>query len=90
RITEKTGNVVGAKAVSKDDQLMLINNEGIIIRLRVNDTALLKRNTSGVKLINLGESEFVASIAKVRREDIVEEQIATDEETEEEENGEKQ
>nr|MCR5053651.1 DNA gyrase subunit A [Lachnospiraceae bacterium] len=47
RITEKTGNVVGAKAVSKDDQLMLINNEGIIIRLRVNDTALLKRNTSG-------------------------------------------
>ena len=83
KITEKTGNVVGVKAVSKDDEVMLINNEGIIIRLRVKDTALLLRNTSGVILINLGENEFVASIAKVRREDIVEEQIATDEDPDE-------
>ncbi len=69
KITEKTGNIIGCKAVSKDDEIMLINTEGIIIRIHVMDTALLGRITSGVKLINLPENVTVASIAKVRKED---------------------
>jgi DNA gyrase subunit A len=65
KITEKTGNLVGVKAVGKDDEVMLITTEGIIIRIKVIDTALLGRITSGVKLINLKEGVSVASIAKV-------------------------
>ena len=68
KITEKTGNIVGVKAVNKDNELMLITTEGIIIRIKVNDTALLGRITSGVKLINLDENVTVASIAKVRED----------------------
>ena len=71
KITEKTGNVVGCKAVNEDDEMMLINTEGIIIRIKVNDIALLGRITSGVKLINVGEGVTVASIAKVRKEDMI-------------------
>ena len=71
KITEKTGNVVGCKAVNEDDEMMLINTEGIIIRIKVNHIALLGRITSGVKLINVGEGVTVASIAKVRKEDMI-------------------
>ena len=71
KITEKTGKVVGCKAVNEDDEMMLINTEGIIIRIKVNDIALLGRITSGVKLINVGEGVTVASIAKVRKEDMI-------------------
>ena len=53
KITEKTGNIVGVKAVNHDNEIMLITTEGIIIRIKVADTALLGRITSGVKLINL-------------------------------------
>ena len=67
KITEKTGNIVGVKAVNHDNEIMLITTEGIIIRIKVADTALLGRITSGVKLINLKEHEEVASIAKVRK-----------------------
>ena len=66
KITEKTGNIVGVKAVNHDNEVMLITTEGIIIRIKVADTALLGRITSGVKLINLDENVTVASIAKVR------------------------
>ena len=66
KITEKTGNIVGVKAVNHDNEVMLITTEGIIIRIKVADTALLGRITSGVKLINLNENVTVASIAKVR------------------------
>ena len=65
KITEKSGNVVGVKSVEKDDEIMLITTEGIIIRIQVSDTTLLGRITSGVKLINLGEGIKVASVAKV-------------------------
>ena len=68
KITEKSGNLVGVKAVGTDDEVMLINTEGIIIRIKVSDTALLGRVTSGVKLINLKEGVTVASIAKVRED----------------------
>ncbi len=68
KITEKTGNIVGVKAVQKDDEMMLITTEGIIIRIRVSDTALLGRITSGVKLMNLKDDVVIASIAKVRED----------------------
>ena len=60
--------IVGVKAVNQDNELMLITTEGIIIRIKVSDTTLLGRITSGVKLINLDENVTVASIAKVRED----------------------
>ena len=70
KITEKTGEVVGAKAVDEEDEIMIINTEGIIIRMECSGISVLGRITSGVKLINLREKEIVASIAKVRESDI--------------------
>ena len=66
KIVEKTGDVVGAKAVNDDNEIMMITTEGIIIQLRVQDISTLSRITSGVKLINLDEGVKVAQIAKVR------------------------
>ncbi len=67
RITEKTGNVVGIKAVNDDHEIMMITTEGVIIQIRVGDISTYSRNTSGVKLINLdGDNVKVAKIAKVR------------------------
>ena len=66
KITEKTGNVVGIKAVNEDDEIMIINTEGIIIRMLCSGISVLGRITSGVKLINLKDGDMVASIAKVR------------------------
>ena len=68
KITEKTGNIVGVKAVNQDSEIMLITTEGIIIRMKVTDISLLGRVTSGVKLINMDEDITVASIAKVRED----------------------
>jgi len=70
KITEKTGEVVGAKAVDEDNEIMIINTEGIIIRMECSGISVLGRITSGVKLINLRENEIVASIAKVRESNI--------------------
>ncbi len=55
KITEKTGNVVGVKAVNEENEIMIITTEGIIIRLQCEDISVLGRITSGVKLINLTE-----------------------------------
>ncbi len=66
KITEKTGNVVGVKAVNDDHEIMMITNEGIIIQIPMSDVATYGRITSGVKLINLDEGVTVAKIAKVR------------------------
>lgn len=71
KITEKTGNIIGAKAVDMDDEVMLINTIGTIIRINVADTTLLSRITSGVKLINLKDSEKLISIAKVKKSDTI-------------------
>ncbi|MBR1623187.1 MAG: DNA gyrase subunit A, partial [Pseudobutyrivibrio sp.] len=71
KITEKTGNLIGAKAVAKDDEVMLINTAGTIIRIEVAGTALLSRITSGVKLIDLKENTKLISIAKVRKSDTI-------------------
>jgi DNA gyrase subunit A len=68
KITEKSGNIVGVKAVNQENEIMLITTEGIIIRLKVEGISILGRITSGVKLINLDEDIIVARIAKVREE----------------------
>ena len=67
KITEKTGNVVGMKAVDEDSEIMIINTEGIVIRMKCSDISQYGRITSGVKLINLPDHEKVASVAKVRK-----------------------
>ena len=83
KITAKSGNLIGIKAVKKEDELMLITTEGIIIRIKVADTTLLGRNTSGVKLINLKDGVQVASIARIKESQILEEAENSDsEETE--------
>ena len=66
KITEKTGNVIGAKAVNEENEIMMITTEGIIIRITCAGISILGRITSGVKLINLDEGVTVASLAKVR------------------------
>ena len=71
KINEKTGNVVGVKAVNEDNEIMLISTEGIVIRLHCKDISQLSRVTSGVKLINMDTENNirVASVAKVRDSD---------------------
>ncbi len=66
KITEKTGDVVGVKAVNDSHEIMMITTGGIIIQLRMEDISTLGRITSGVKMINLDEGVVVAKIAKVR------------------------
>ena len=68
KVTDKTGSLIGAKLVDDHREIMLITNEGIIIRMAVSDISIIGRNTSGVKLMNIDpESQIrVASIAKVR------------------------
>ena len=76
KITEKTGKVIGAKAVNEDDEIMMITNEGIVIRTDCASISVLKRITSGVKLMHVDSENGikVANIAKVR------EQVRTDQE----------
>ncbi|MBP3594795.1 MAG: DNA gyrase subunit A [Lachnospiraceae bacterium] len=68
KIIEKTGDVVGAKILSLENEMMIITNEGIIIRMLVSDISIVGRNTSGVKLINIDNEKGirVASIARVK------------------------
>ena len=79
KITEKTGNVIGAKAVCEENEVMLITTEGIIIRIPCSGISIVGRIASGVKLMNVdSENVTVASIAKVReqmsKEDLEEEE----------------
>ena len=68
KITDKTGEVVGAKAVNNGNEVMMITNEGIVIRMSVDDISVLGRVTLGVKLMNTGKEDdiVVASITKVK------------------------
>ena len=68
KITDKTGDIVGAKIVKDEHDLMIITNEGIVIRISVDDISVIGRNTSGVKLMAIDQDSDirVASIAKVR------------------------
>ena len=81
KITEKTGNVVGVKAVNEENEIMMITTEGIIIRISCSDISILGRITSGVKLMNLDENVSVASIAKVREKKEETEEEAEDKES---------
>ena len=76
KITEKTGNVIGAKAVNEENEIMMITTEGIIIRISCAGISILGRITSGVKLINLDTGVTVASLAKVREK--VDENVQTE------------
>ena len=91
-VTEKTGNLVGMKLLDDGRDIMLITNEGILIRMSVDDISVIGRNTSGVKLMSIDADSNVrvASIAKVRessRQDEEDENVE-DPESEENEDGE--
>ena len=66
KITEKTGNLVGVKAVDDDNDVMMITTEGVIIQIHADDISELGRITSGVKLVNMDEDVTVVKIAKVK------------------------
>lgn len=68
-IAEKTGDIVGAQMVNEDDEIMIINSDGVLIRLRVNEISLFGRVTSGVKLMKTNEEVNVVSIAKINAEE---------------------
>ncbi len=85
-ITDKTGELVAIKDVTDQDDLMIINKSGIVIRIGVADLRVMGRATQGVRLITLKEDDEIASIAKVDHEDEEEEVIindATEQQTEE-------
>ncbi len=79
RILEKTGNLIGALEVDDDSEIMMINSDGIIIRMNCCDISIVSRITSGVKLMNLKENDVVACIAKVKDEEASVEQPTDDE-----------
>ena len=85
KVTEKTGKVVGVKAVNEDHEVMLITTEGIIIQLRCEEISTYGRITSGVKLINLKNGETVKKIAKVRQTEKNNEEAAEETSNNEEE-----
>ena len=82
KITDKTGDVVGVKAVDEGNEVMMITTEGVVIRMAVDGISMLGRNTSGVKLMNVDDNVIVASLAKVRDEEVEEETEASEEESE--------
>ena len=71
KIVEKTGDLIGMKAVNPDEEVMLITTEGIIIRMPVEGISIIGRSTSGVKLVNVKDGVTVASLAKVKEEDVL-------------------
>ncbi|WP_432353701.1 DNA gyrase subunit A [Sporosarcina sp. A2] len=77
-ITERNGKMVAMKSVDGTEDLMLITLHGILIRMDIHDISLIGRSTQGVRLIRLGEEEFVATVAKVEKELL--EEIDQDEE----------
>lgn len=79
RVTEKTGYVVGARVVKDADELMLINSDGIIIRLNVADISTTSRNTMGVTLMKTGEDVNIVAMAKINYTDLNDEDIANEE-----------
>ncbi|WP_300276712.1 DNA gyrase subunit A [Peptacetobacter sp.] len=68
-ISEKTGSIVGAEMVSEEDEMMIINSDGVLIRIKVDEISIFGRVTSGVKLMNVDEEVNIVSIAKVTTDD---------------------
>ena len=89
KTSEKTGKVIGAKMVSDDDELMLINSKDIAIRINASDISVTGRSTMGVKLMKTEEEVTVIAIAKIIADDKEElEQLKIDEEVTSPENSE--
>ena len=88
KITDKTGPLIGLTPVNSNEELMIINSSGVIIRIRIAEISVKGRVTQGVKLINLGDDETVISIAKISEAQIEAEEV--DEEVEGEESGEEE
>ena len=82
KITEKTGNLIGSKAVKEDNEIMMITTEGIIIRTPCSGISVMGRITSGVKLMDVDGEIKVASIAKVRDKETSEETPVSEKENE--------
>ena len=82
KITEKTGNLIGSKAVNEDNEIMMITTEGIIIRTPCSGISVMGRITSGVKLMDVDGEIKVASIAKVRDKETSEETPVSEKENE--------
>ena len=69
KLTDKTGNISQIKPVSESDDLMIITNNGQVIRTKISGISLLGRNTQGVRLINLKEGESVVAVEKIAETD---------------------
>ncbi len=74
-VTEKTGKLIALKDVTNEDDLMIINRSGIVIRMAIEQLRVMGRATQGVRLIKLGDKDFIAAVAKVRRMDEEEEEV---------------
>ena len=68
RITPKTGNLAGVRAVKEDDDIMLISSDGTIIRMKVEEVSILGRPTQGVTLMRTAEDKKVVCVARIRSE----------------------
>lgn len=79
KITDKTGKIVGARIVKDGDELMLINNNGVAIRINVSDVSVNGRNAMGVKLMRTGEDVKVVALAKINNEEEIAEEINEEE-----------
>ena len=88
KITERTGKLIAIKAVTDEDDLMIINRSGIAIRLHVDQLRILGRNTQGVRLIDLRGKDTIAAVCEVPRQEDEEEDIEGVETTENPENSE--
>ena len=73
KVTSKTGNIVGVKIVGEDEDVMMITDTGIIIRINVKDISILGRNTQGVTLMRTSDGGKVINIAKVPKDEADEE-----------------
>lgn len=71
KVTKKTGELVGFCVISRDGEIMMINNQGVVIKLEGNDITAVGRNTQGVRLMKLKQEESIATISKVYKEDPV-------------------
>ena len=67
KITERTGNVVGIKVVRPGQEVMLISTDGVIIRTDIDEISIISRNSQGVKLMSVGDSDKVASFATINQ-----------------------
>jgi len=84
-ITDKNGPIASTKIVNKEDEIIIITAEGIIIRTRVEEISKTGRNTMGVKVIDVEEDDHVVSVGKIKPEDL-EKEIDEEDEKEKEEN----